>query len=35
MFVVAEWLFVLGWGKPLAEIEAESRPTHLRDLHTP
>jgi uncharacterized membrane protein YGL010W len=36
MFVVAEALFALGWGKPLlAEIEARVGPTHLRDLHAP
>jgi uncharacterized membrane protein YGL010W len=33
MFVVAEWLFSLGWGKSmLAEIERRAGPTHLRDL---
>jgi uncharacterized membrane protein YGL010W len=33
MFVVAEALFALGWGKPmLAEIERRAGPTHLRDL---
>jgi uncharacterized membrane protein YGL010W len=33
MFVVAEWLFSLGWGKPmLAEIERRAGPTHIRDL---
>jgi hypothetical protein len=34
MFVVGEWLFALGWGRPLlAEIERRAGPTHLRDLH--
>lgn len=33
MFVVGEVLFMLGWGKPLAdEIERRVGPTHLRDL---
>lgn len=33
MFITAEWLFSLGWGKPLlAEIESRVGPTHLRDL---
>ncbi|MBX3607059.1 MAG: DUF962 domain-containing protein [Piscinibacter sp.] len=33
MFVTAEGLFALGWGKPLlAEIERRAGPTHLRDL---
>ena len=33
MFVTAEALFALGWGKPLlAEIERRAGPTHLRDL---
>lgn len=33
MFVVAEALFALGWGKPLlAEITRRAGPTHLRDL---
>lgn len=33
MFVVGEWLFALGWGKPmLAEIERRVGPTHLRDI---
>ena len=33
MFVTAELLFSLGWGKPLlAEIERRAGPTHLRDL---
>jgi uncharacterized membrane protein YGL010W len=36
MFVVAEWLFAAGWGKPLlAEIERRAGPTHVRDLHRP
>lgn len=36
MFITAEWLFALGWGKPLlAEIEARVGPTHLRDLTHP
>jgi uncharacterized membrane protein YGL010W len=36
MFVVAEALFALGWGKPLlAEIESRVGPTGLRDLHAP
>ena len=36
MFVVAEALFGLGWGKSLAaEIEARVGPTRLRDLHAP
>jgi uncharacterized membrane protein YGL010W len=36
MFVVAEALFALGWGKALAaEIESRVGPTHLRDLHAP
>ena len=36
MFVTAEVLFALGWGKPLAaEIERRAGPTHLRDLHAP
>ena len=36
MFVVAEALFMLGWGKPLlAEIERRAGPTHLRDLAHP
>ena len=33
MFVVAEWLFLLGWCRPmLAEIERRVGPTHIRDL---
>ncbi len=33
MFVTAEVMFMLGWGKPLAdEIEHRVGPTHLRDL---
>lgn len=36
MFITAEWLFMLGWGKGLlAEIEARVGPTHLRDLTQP
>jgi uncharacterized membrane protein YGL010W len=36
MFIVAEWLFMLGWNKPLqSSIEAEVGPTHLRDLAHP
>jgi uncharacterized membrane protein YGL010W len=36
MFVVAEALFGLGWGKTLAaEIESRVGPTRLRDLHAP
>jgi uncharacterized membrane protein YGL010W len=36
MFVTAEWLFALGWGKPLAaEIESRAGPVHLRDLTQP
>ncbi len=36
MFVVAEALFALGWGRSLAaEIESRVGPTHLRDLHAP
>jgi hypothetical protein len=36
MFITAEWLFALGWGKELlAEIEARVGPTHLRDLTHP
>jgi uncharacterized membrane protein YGL010W len=35
MFVTAEAMFALGWGKPLlALIEARVGPTHIRDLHT-
>jgi uncharacterized membrane protein YGL010W len=33
MFITAEALFALGWGKPLlAEIERRAGPTQLRDL---
>jgi uncharacterized membrane protein YGL010W len=36
MFVVAEALFVLGWGRSLLdEIERRAGPTHLRDLAAP
>ena len=36
MFVTAEGLFALGWGRPLAaDIEARAGPTLLRDLHAP
>jgi uncharacterized membrane protein YGL010W len=36
LFVTAEALFALGWGKPLlAEIERRTGPTILRDLHHP
>ena len=36
MFVVAEWMFMLGWNKPLLQaIEAEVGPTVLRDLAHP
>lgn len=36
MFVVAEWLFLLGWNRPLLDaIEAEVGPTVLRDLAHP
>lgn len=36
MFVTAEALFALGWGKALqAEIETRVGPTYLRDLHSP
>ncbi len=36
MFVVAEWLFALGWGRPLlAEIERRAGPPMLRDLAAP
>jgi uncharacterized membrane protein YGL010W len=35
MFVTAEAMFALGWGKPLlALIESRVGPTHIRDLHT-
>lgn len=34
MFVVAEAMFALGWGRPLlAEITSRVGPVHLRDLH--
>ncbi len=34
MFVVAEWMFALGWNRPLlAAIEREVGPTVIRDLH--
>ena len=36
MFVIAEWLFALGWGHDLlAEIERRAGPTLLRDLAAP
>ena len=36
MFVVAEWLFMLGWNRPLLQaIEAEVGPSVLRDLAQP
>lgn len=36
MFVVAEALFALGWGRALREeIERQAGPTHLRDLKQP
>jgi len=36
MFVVAEWLFMLGWNKPLRRaIEAAVGPTVIRDLAHP
>ena len=36
MFVVAEWLFMLGWNRSLLQtIEAEVGPTLLRDLAHP
>ena len=36
MFVVAEWLFALGWNRPLQRaIEAEVGPTTIRDLTQP
>ena len=36
MFVVAEWMFMLGWNKPLLQaIEAEVGPTVIRDLAHP
>lgn len=36
MFVTGEWLFAMGWNKPLlAEIERRAGPTHLRDLTHP
>jgi uncharacterized membrane protein YGL010W len=35
MFVTAEAMFALGWGKPLlALIESRVGPTHIRDLHS-
>lgn len=36
MFIVAEWLFMLGWNRPLRNaIEAAVGPTHVRDLAHP
>jgi len=36
MFVVAEALFAVGWGKALRdEIERQAGPTHIRDLKQP
>jgi len=36
MFVVAEWLFMLGWNKPMLQaIEARVGPTVVRDLAHP
>ena len=36
MFVVAEWLFMVGWNKPLLRaIESEVGPTVIRDLAQP
>lgn len=36
MFIVAEWMFMLGWNKPLLQaIEAEVGPTVIRDLAHP
>lgn len=36
MFVVGEWLFAIGWGRPLLdEIERRVGPTHVRDLTRP
>lgn len=36
MFITAEGLFALGWGRRLLdEIERGAGPTHLRDLHVP
>ncbi len=36
MFVVAEWLFAMGWNPAmLREIESRVGPTHLRDLAHP
>jgi uncharacterized membrane protein YGL010W len=36
MFVTAEALFALGWGRDLlAEIERQAGPTHIRDLKQP
>lgn len=36
MFVVAEWMFMLGWNKPMLDaIEARVGPTVVRDLAHP
>jgi len=36
MFVVAEWMFMLGWNRPLLQaIEAQVGPTVVRDLAHP
>jgi len=36
MFIVAEWMFMLGWNRPLQQaIEAEVGPTVIRDLAHP
>ncbi|HRI17001.1 MAG TPA: DUF962 domain-containing protein [Burkholderiaceae bacterium] len=36
MFVVAEWLFMLGWNRPMLQaIEAEVGPTVIRDAAHP